>query len=92
MLGNLIDKRTEEPLGSALDEVILVKNGMKIGLFGVAEEDWLSLLTEDYQGQLDYIDFVKYSEYKSDQLRDKHGCDLVIALTHMRVPNDKKLC
>ena len=24
-------------------------------------------------------------------LRKEHGCDVVIALTHMRVPNDKKL-
>lgn len=79
-------------MGQALDEVVLVRNGVKIGLFGVAEEDWLSLLTEDYQGQLDYIDIVKYSDYKVDQLRNKQECDIVIALTHMRVPNDKKLC
>lgn len=37
LLGNLIDKRTEDPLGAAKDEVILEKNGLRIGLFGVAE-------------------------------------------------------
>lgn len=36
LLGNLIDKRTKRPLGSAKDEVIIEKNGIKIGLFGVA--------------------------------------------------------
>ena len=92
LLGNLIDKNTEDPLGAAKDEVILEKNGIRIGLFGVAEEEWLSILTEDYQGQLDYIDFVKYSEYKAHELRHTKKCDLVIALTHMRSPNDKILC
>ena len=25
------------------------------------------------------------------ELREEHGCDMVIVLSHMRVPNDRKL-
>ena len=91
LLGNLIDLRTEKPLGNGRENVILERDGLRIGVFGVAEEEWLSLLTEDYQGQLEYIDFVKYSRYQTKELRSVYKCNLVIALTHMRVPNDQIL-
>jgi hypothetical protein len=42
---------------------------LKVGVFGVAEEDWLTLLKEDYQDQLDYIDFVTFSKYQCSVLR-----------------------
>lgn len=91
LLGNLIDKRTQEPLGGGAEHIVLEKNGLKIGVFGVAEEDWLTLLKEDYQDQLEYIDMIKFSEYQTKELRSKYKCDLVIALSHMRIPNNKKL-
>lgn len=44
--------------------------------------------------ELTYYDFVEVAKDLSRQLRDPNGphhVDLVIALTHMRVPNDIKL-
>jgi len=90
-LGNLIDKRTQEPLGGGSENIVLTKNGLKVGVFGVAEEEWLALLTEDYQDQLEYIDFVRFAKYQCSVLRNEHRCDLVIALSHMRIPNNRRL-
>lgn len=44
--------------------------------------------------ELTYYDFIEVAQDLSRQLRDPNGAykvDLVIALTHMRVPNDIKL-
>lgn len=44
--------------------------------------------------ELVYYDFIQVAKDLSRQLRDPNGAhhvDLVIALTHMRIPNDVKL-
>lgn len=51
----------------------------------------MTLLKEDYQDQLEYIDVVKFSKTQTSYLRKAMKCDLVIALSHMRVPNNVKL-
>jgi len=38
-----------------------------------------------------YEDFVECARRYNKILREEHNCDLVIALTHMRVPNDELL-
>jgi 5'-nucleotidase len=37
LLGNLIDKRTQEPLGGGHENIVLTKNNLRVGVFGVAE-------------------------------------------------------
>eukprot|EP00662_Eupelagonemidae_sp_cell21_P021322 gene21322-63899_t len=39
---------------------------------------------------IEYEDFVAAARRLCPQLREQ-GCDVVIALTHMRVPNDERL-
>lgn len=41
--------------------------------------------------QVDYTDFVVAARELERQLRDAAGCDVVIALSHMRLHNDLKL-
>ena len=38
-----------------------------------------------------YADYIHTAKEMSTWLRTKQNCDLVIALTHMRVPNDRLL-
>lgn len=35
-----------------------------------------------------YKDYIESAKYYSDYLRNEHNCDLVIALTHLRIPNE----
>jgi 2',3'-cyclic-nucleotide 2'-phosphodiesterase (5'-nucleotidase family) len=47
-----------------------------------------------FPSELVYYDFIEVARDLSRQLRDPNGAykvDLIIALTHMRVPNDIKL-
>ena len=66
------------------------KRGYRIGFIGLIEHEWLAVLpmpTDD----LIYEDFIEYEKRYSKNLREEQKCDLVIALTHMRNKNDKKL-
>lgn len=50
-----------------------------------------SLATVSAVSQVDYTDFVDAAARLERQLRDDAGCDMVIALCHMRTDNDIRL-
>ena len=57
---------------------------------GLAEEEWNELWDERVTEKTVYVDFVKVAKEISSDLK-KRGCDYIIALTHMRLPNDRIL-
>ncbi|KAJ1567277.1 hypothetical protein HK096_010402, partial [Nowakowskiella sp. JEL0078] len=85
-------KNTRLPLASGKEYVILERGGIKIGIIGLVEEDWLATLSQ--VPNVDYEDFIKRGRQLAKCLKSGElggGVDFVIALTHMRVPNDKLL-
>jgi len=64
--------------------------GKKFGLIGLIEEEWMATLSTVDSEDLDYIDFVTEGRSLAQKLRAE-GVDYVIALTHMRWPNDIRL-
>jgi 5'-nucleotidase len=70
---------------------IITHYGTKIGLFGLSEFEWLGLLNQyTIQDKLFYVDFIETAQEISQSLKSQ-GCDYTIALTHLRVPNDRTL-
>ncbi|EGR28866.1 ser thr protein phosphatase family protein, putative [Ichthyophthirius multifiliis] len=70
---------------------ILEKNGLVIGIMGLAEADWLNSVSEIDLSLVKYEDFVACGRRLTKIMKEQYKCDLIIALTHMRVPNDIKL-
>lgn len=69
------------------------ETGLRLGFIGLVEKEWIETIPS-FPPELTYYDFVQVAQDLSRQLRDPNGpyqVDLVIALTHMRVPNDVKL-
>ena len=60
-------------------------------MFGVAEEEWLGLFPPHMDDVFIYEDFVKVAKEKVKFLKESQNCDIIIALTHMRLPNDRVL-
>jgi 2',3'-cyclic-nucleotide 2'-phosphodiesterase (5'-nucleotidase family) len=71
--------------------LIVDHEGVKIGLIGLIEEDWLETLSHVDAEDLAYEDFVSSGRRWATRLREEMGCDMVIALTHMRLHNDLRL-
>lgn len=55
------------------------------------EKEWLVTLATINPSEVDYEDFVPCARRLARQLKEQEGVELIVALTHMRVPNDELL-
>ncbi|GFG38259.1 hypothetical protein Cfor_01900 [Coptotermes formosanus] len=90
LMSNVIDQETGRPLGDGKITHVIDWNGKTIGLVGLVEQEWLDTLANINPEEVTFIDFVEAGRKLGAQLKQE-GCDYVIALTHMRNPNDVKL-
>lgn len=92
LLGNIRNIKTKRILGNGIPYIIKnMPNGLKIGIFGVAGEDWISIMNEEYEGLFECEDVDEYCMRISKKLRHEEKCDFVVALTHMRNGDDLDL-
>ncbi|KAJ1657770.1 hypothetical protein IWQ61_002871 [Dispira simplex] len=91
LLSNVVDCETGQPVARAQRWHLVEHQGLKIGFIGIVESEWLETLPS-LPATFQYQDFVESARELSDYLRSPAvGVDLVVALTHMRLPNDIKL-
>lgn len=90
LMSNCVWKETGEPLGGGERSLLFAKNGLTIGLMGLIEREWLATLSTISEEELLWTDFVPTARELAAELRGR-GADVVIALTHMRMPNDERL-
>jgi len=90
LISNVVDKATGTPLANGKTTHMLEVCGRKIGLMGLIEHEWLVTLHSIEPEDVIFEDFCSCARRCARQLRDA-GAELVIALTHMRVPNDHRL-
>ncbi|KAK3338724.1 hypothetical protein B0H65DRAFT_474530 [Neurospora tetraspora] len=92
LLANVLDPALGEnvPIGNAgRTHMITTSNGLKIGLLGLGEREWLETINA-LPPNLIYRSATEVAKELVPQLRAQ-GADLIVALTHMREPNDHKL-
>ena len=90
MLSNAWSRETGELLGRGCESVMLEHRGRRLGLMGLIEEEWLATLATLEREDVIYADYVDVARTLCAKLRAA-GADAVIALTHMRTPNDRRL-
>lgn len=92
LLANVLDPALGEdvPLGNAKKtHMVTASNGLKVGLLGLGEREWLETVNA-LPPNIIYRSASEVARELVPQLRAQ-GADIVIALTHMREPNDDKL-
>ncbi|KAJ4289351.1 hypothetical protein N0V88_007102 [Collariella sp. IMI 366227] len=92
LLANVLDPALGEgvPLGNAQKtHMITASNGIKIGFLGLGEREWLDTINS-LPPNIIYRSASEVARELVPQLRAE-GADIIIALTHMREPNDNKL-
>jgi len=90
LMSNVIDNETGRPLADGKVTHIIDWCGRKIGLIGLVEKEWLDTLSTINPEEVTYTDYVESGQALAKELRAK-GCQFIIALTHMRTPNDLRL-
>ncbi|KAF2465527.1 5'-nucleotidase [Lindgomyces ingoldianus] len=92
LLANVLDPALgeNEPLGNAKKTVMLESsNGIKIGVIGLAEREWLDTINS-LPPDLIYKSASATAKELVPGLREQ-GAEIVVAVTHQREPNDNKL-
>ncbi|KAK6186162.1 hypothetical protein SNE40_008256 [Patella caerulea] len=90
LISNVTDNLNNEPLANGEITHMIINNGVKIGLIGLVEEEWIETLATIDPEDVTYTDYVEAGRKLAGALRHQ-GADIVIALTHMRWPNDTRL-
>jgi len=90
LISNVTDHLTDAPLAEGLTTHCIEWQGRRFGIIGVIEQEWISTLSTIDEDDVTYTDFVQVARELATQLKAQ-GCDYVIALTHMRWPNDTRL-
>ncbi|KAK5634360.1 hypothetical protein RRF57_010074 [Xylaria bambusicola] len=92
LIANVLDPALGEgvPIGNCKKTLMFTSsNGIKIGLIGLGEREWLVTINS-LPPDLIYKSASQTAKELVPQLRAE-GAEIVIALTHMREPNDNKL-
>ncbi|CDJ50101.1 nucleotidase, putative [Eimeria brunetti] len=79
-----------EPIANAWKYRLFEWQGVRIGVIGLVEREWLDTLACISADDVVYVDYVVAANRMCRFLRAKE-CELIIALTHMRAPNDQRL-
>ncbi|CAL1547871.1 unnamed protein product [Lymnaea stagnalis] len=90
LLSNVKDMVNNEPLARGETHVIIEHAGIKIGIIGLVEVEWIDTLSTLDPEDVTFIDYVESGQNLARIVRQL-GAQLVIALTHMRSPNDERL-
>ncbi|KAF7344288.1 Metallo-dependent phosphatase [Mycena venus] len=86
LLSNIFDTNTGKVPEPLKDFHVIEKAGIRIGLIGLVEQDWIATIT-GWPENFEYQDMAKIGKELSAKLRDPAGefkCDLIISLTHSR--------
>ncbi|KAH9907054.1 Metallo-dependent phosphatase [Xylariomycetidae sp. FL2044] len=92
LIANVLDPALGDsvPIGNCKKtHIITSSNGIKIGLIGLGEREWLATINS-LPPNLIYRSASETAKELVPKLREE-GVDIVIAITHMREPNDNKL-
>ncbi|KAF7983055.1 hypothetical protein HWV62_23947 [Athelia sp. TMB] len=90
LLSNIIDSNTSRVPEHTHDFQVLERSGIRIGVIGLVEKEWIGTVSA-WPPNFQYRDMAETGKKLSQVLRDpkgKYQCDIIIALTHARVPND----
>jgi len=91
LISNVTDKATGRPLANGEITRVIDFHGRKVGMLGLVEKEWLVTLATVEPEDVIYEDFCSCGHRLAKQLKEQQGAEIVIALTHMRVPNDELL-
>jgi len=90
LLANALDPNGQ-PLGGAIPSKIIEWQGVRVGLMGLVERDWLLTIPSiEADKDIVFLDFVEEGRRLAAELKSQ-GAEIIIALTHMRHPNDVAL-
>lgn len=90
---NADDAATGAPFANCQRSCVLEARGggLRVGVIGLVEPEWAATLPCVEEEDIVVKPFVEAAKRHARELREQQNVDLVVALTHMRLPNDRRL-
>jgi len=79
LLTNVTKGPKKQQVAKSLPYHCFMHKGIKFGVIGIAEEEWLATLRCFEPGDCNYEDQIKCTNRWAKKLREEHSCDYVIA-------------
>lgn len=89
VMSNMFESSNGLPVSGASQKELFTWNGVRVGIVGLCE-DWINGCSQLAPGEIVYIDMFETGERLARELKSD-GAEVVIALTHCRLDNDKQL-
>jgi 2',3'-cyclic-nucleotide 2'-phosphodiesterase (5'-nucleotidase family) len=92
LMANVVDEQTGEPIPGTEPYTVVEKQGVKVGIVGVADEKIKSKTAVDFDEQ--GYELENYSDAASEyatMLKEKRNVDVVVVSAHLGVPVAKNL-
>lgn len=70
-MSNVLDNETGRPLGEGRITHVVQWSGHHIGLFGLAEKEWLDTLATINPEEVTYLDFIEAGQKLANQLKQE---------------------
>ncbi|CAE6431814.1 unnamed protein product [Rhizoctonia solani] len=93
VLSNIIDTDINSVPDKLTKYQVIERNGVKVGVIGLVEQEWIATVAS-WPSNFKYESMAEVTRTLSQELRDPEGphkCDIILALTHARLPNDIEL-
>ncbi|KDQ14262.1 hypothetical protein BOTBODRAFT_187919 [Botryobasidium botryosum FD-172 SS1] len=92
IISNITDSTTNEASRPLIPFTVLERAGIKLGIIGLVEKQWYDTIAKDRLPEnSQYEDMATVAKRLSASLREEHGCEIIIALTHSGVEEDIQL-
>lgn len=69
MISNVFDAETKKPLGNVKDKHIIEKDGLKIGLIGLVEFEWITTLSSIDSDDIIYESYIDVGKRLCQELK-----------------------
>ncbi|KAG5645876.1 hypothetical protein DXG03_005023 [Asterophora parasitica] len=89
ILSNIIDSATSKVPEHLEEFKVFERADLRVGIIGLVEKEWIGTVA-NWPSNFTYRDMAETGLDLSRRLRDPEGeyrCDLILALTHSRIPN-----
>lgn len=91
LCSNVSDIDRGEPLAGCKRYHVARYLDLTIGFIGIISHDWLEAINAIDLADVKFIDTVESASTLAKHLKTTEGCDMVVAVTHMRAPDDARL-
>ena len=72
LISNVFDSETKKPLGNVDDKHVIEINGLRVGIIGLVEEEWMATLSTINYDEIIYESYVDMGKKLADELRTEH--------------------